>query len=199
MAKLKNIFIAIIIILITISCNHQKTDVEKTQRGLEQDADSVEPPKVIPVNINSISRVTPGKNGVPSPIVVKLNRPKIHQVSNLPIIPGVSYLPQTEKEKSSGKKPVKSKKPKTIKVDKNQLPVYKVGEQGTIRPIVYTIEKPNSPKLIENSYTIQYRDTIYPPVVKRYPTPQSKTALAPDYRDNVTGNIKYLGQKEGLS
>ncbi|MEN8123139.1 MAG: two-component regulator propeller domain-containing protein, partial [Bacteroidota bacterium] len=32
-----------------------------------------------------------------------------------------------------------------------------------------------------------------------YPTPQSKTALAPDYRDNVTGNIKYLGQKEGLS
>jgi len=198
MAKHYKIFTAIIIAIIFIDCNQQKTDDAQSNTS-KQDTIKYKPPMVIPVNKDSLPTFTPGENGVPLPKVVKAGKPEVHHIANLPIIPGVSYFPQTLEERATGKKPIMTKKPKKVMLDTSTLKILTQGKDGLELPKVYIIEKPNSPNLINNSYTIQHGDTIYQPITKTYPTPKSKPALAPRYKDNATKNIQYLGPNEGLT
>ena len=115
MAKLNKTFTAIMIALTIISCNQQKNDVEKSQSSLQPNTNKFLPPKIIPANKDSFPKFTPGENGVQLPKVIKVSKPEVIQINNLPITPGVSYLPQTIEEIEAGKKPAMSKKPKIIK------------------------------------------------------------------------------------
>ncbi len=199
MTKLNNPLVLFLICLTIFTCNKHKTDVTKSDIENSLPKSRLLPPKIIPANFDSLPKFTPGENGVPLPLIVKLGNPKIHQLYDLPITPGISYLPQTEEERSAGKKPDMSKKPQIIKVDKKKLPVFTIGKNGIKAPLVYSIGLTNDSKSTRKRYTIQHGDTIYPPVAKIYPTPKSTKALSPRFRDNATRNLQYLGATEGLS
>ena len=85
-------------------------------------------PQVVKIDKDSIPTYTPGKNGIPLPTIVKAPEADIKQYPFSAIVPGVSYLPQTEEEIILGKEKIMTIKPKKVKVNRDSLrflhPVY---------------------------------------------------------------------------
>ena len=187
----------IILAILAIACNQQKSDVAQSPTMVNSDTTKYKPPIVIKVNRDSILKYTPGKNGIPLPTVVKASKPDIKPYIYSSIVPGISWLPQTNEERIMGKKKIMSKKPKKVKVVKDSLRLFTPGEGSVKLPKIYTIEELNSPNLIDSSYTVQHGDTIYPPVSKIYPQPEVISSFS--LRQSTKNlNIKYLDVDEGM-
>ena len=219
------ILLTLIIIILFVACNRQNDN--NTLQGIQIletiDTATNTNTKTIRINLDSLSIITPGENGVSLPRIVNVCKPKVVPYTNAPIIPGVSNLHQTKEEIAAGENAIKANLPKVVQAGK---------------PKVYNIVKINSPLLVDTegrmafeiqngdtiyapktynvllldttnssegenvkgirAYTIQNNDTIYK--IKTTKALQSKTtkALPAVYKDNAICNIKYLDVDQGM-
>jgi len=167
MDKKLQIFIIIFLILF-IGCNQHTSD-----NNIEKDATTkIEiKPKVVLINPDSLTIITPGENGVPMPKIVKAGKPKV-----------VPY---------NGIRSIEAGTPKVIEIDQTKLKVITPG-QGTI-PLPRTYMIPDS------GYTVQHGDTIYAPKVILASQPKLTPALPPRLSDAANCNMKYLDVDQGMT
>jgi len=157
------------------------------------------PPVVVKVNKDSLKTITPGKNGIALPKVVKADHSNKRPYTGIrSITPGISYLPQTNEEIVSGKKPIKTKKPGVVVIDKEKLIISTPGKNGLLQPKVYTIPTADNDEQIDSIYTIQHGDTIRPPKIVIAKQPQPITTVLPRYSDDAIVDLSHLGVEEGL-
>ena len=208
--KQKEIKILSLVLIFLFSCNNNKNST---------------PPKII-TNNNVIKSKTPNKNkinpdsllisyvgqdGVLNPENITVSNPRINKKQNYPIIPGVSYLEQTEEDIILNKKLIKSKLPQireVINKKKYQLiktDTFSIQYGDTIYPVKkYNIEKQNVitekiDLITDRKFSIQYGDTIYAPIKVFCKQPQPNVALPPRYRDKAILDIQYLDVDQGLA
>ncbi|MFN8254474.1 MAG: two-component regulator propeller domain-containing protein [Bacteroidales bacterium] len=154
--------------------------------------------RIIPVNEKKLVKFTPGENGMPGPVKVKMNTPFVHEFANQTIIPGLSVLLPSKEQKDMGQKTIMSKKPVVIELDKAKLCACTPGKLGFLLPKIYQVEEKSTKNHLAKNYSVQYGDTIYPPVFKTYPAPMIKPASSPIYKDNANRNIQIIGKNEGI-
>jgi len=210
---MKKALLILIIITLFAACNMQNNN--NLQEGLASieglDTATIIKPKTIKINLNRLTIITPGENGVPLPEVIKAGNPTITPYSNAAITPGISNLQQSKEEIATGKNPIKASMPKTVEAGNPK--VYNIVKEGFEIQNGDTIYAPKTYKILKldtanfplgrdaevrEAYTIQNNDTIYK--IKTIKTIQSKPtkALAPVYKDNAICNIKYLDVDQGM-
>ena len=194
-------FSAILFLASILVYSYSCTDSKKRDQSeiVIDNRDSVFlPPIITQLNKENLHVVTPGKNGVPLPKSVKMSKPEVHLLRNQPIFPGLSYLNQSKAQIASGQKPIMSKKPIVVPLDKEKLLLCTPGKQGFQLPKVYHIESQVSKNDFRKNYSVQFGDTIYPIIFKTYPRPVEEPASFPKYMDNANKNIQVIGKDEGL-
>ena len=124
---------------------------------------------VVQINPDSLTIITPGKNGVALPKTVKAKKTSVTKNRIAPV--------------SSGN-------PTVIEIDHNNLEIITPGKNGLPLPQIYVIP--------DTGYIVQHGDTIYAPktIIVKHPKPV--LALSPRFRDNTTYNIQYLDVEQGL-
>ena len=160
------------------------------------------------VNFDSVLIQTPGKNGEKPPITASAKTPKpIELLSISELVPGVSNLQQSAKEIREGSSPIKSKKPKIIKVDYSKR-IDRDSKQ--FEPAIIT----NISKLLHlssdsisdyekivinnNLITIQHNDSIYPPLSFPAIIPRYTKASPLGHHDYSLFDIRLLDEDQGL-
>ena len=198
-----NKLLIIISVFLFLSCNNKDKNIAIQDKSIKQNinkTDSVS--KTFNVDFNKVLKTTPGNNGIPTSRIIKLSAPDTQTYTVAPIIPGVSYLPQSIEEKAEGKPRIKSEKPVLKKLSSPKIKT--LATKQNIINNKDTIFPPRKIKLyIQNlndtvNYTIQNKDTILK--IKQVITaePIQREALLPRFKDESNFNIKYLDVDQGL-
>jgi signal transduction histidine kinase/ligand-binding sensor domain-containing protein/DNA-binding response OmpR family regulator len=168
---------------------------------------SVELPKKQYVHPDSILKRTPGLNGKLMPELVFSDMPKQEEFNTIKkVVPGISDLPLSAEEKLSGKSPVKSKKPIVhyLRSDKSSYITTAASNPKKIllpKPLLIN----NDSVLVFETIakragltSVQYGDTIYPPLKKYSAKPFRTKALDFEYKDDAIYDICFLGENQRL-
>lgn len=165
-------------------------------------------PKKIYLNTDSLLISIPGKDTLKKADQFSSDIPEYFEYSsNREVIPGVSYLSQTLEEKLNRIKPIKSKKPKIIRIDFTKLKKQILTNDKP--PILTKLDKEIYIKrdslsyykkiVIENAlFSVQHNDTIYPPLSYSAPNPKRTEALHMNYKEETIFDISILDSDQGL-
>ena len=206
-----NLFTPIILIcflFITQGCVEQKA--EEISNNVQHIADLTidNAPQKKWVNFDSLLIYIPGNNEerLPSLTTAEIPKPiELHRISEL--VPGISNLRQSAKEKREGATPIRSKKPEVIKVDYTKLinQDSKQFEPAIITNISKSVHLSSDnisdyeKVVIENNLiTIQHNDTIYPPLSSPAIMPKHTKALPFGHHDYSLFDIRLLDDDQKL-
>lgn len=178
------------------------------QQAKDNKVTEVIKPEKIYLNTDSLLIRIPGKATLKKADQFISDIPEYFEYSgNREIIPGVSYLSQTLEEKLDRKKPVKSKKPKIIRIDFTKLKKQILTNDKP--PVLTKLDNEiyiNRDSLsyykkivIENAlFSVQHNDTIYPPLSYSAPSPKRTEALPMKYKEETIFDISILDFDQGL-
>lgn len=178
------------------------------QQAKDNKVTEVIKPEKIYLNTDSLLISIPGKGTLKKADQFISDIPEYFEYSgNREVIPGVSYLSQTLEEKLNRIKPVKSKKPKIIRIDYTKLKKQILTNDKP--PILTKLDNEIYIKrdslsyykkiVIENAlFSVQHNDTIYPPLSYSAPTPKRTEALPMNYKEETIFDISILDSDQGL-
>ena len=203
------VFTFILSVLIVVhGCNESKNPQLNNEEKDLGDKTVISKPKKTWVNPDSLIIRVPGRDGMKQPQKFLAKLPPSFELEVIyECTPGISFLPQTMKEKLAGDLPVKSKKPEIINI--SQADKKKYSNQQNKPPIITTISKSlnvNRDSIssykriaIENGLiTIQHGDSIYPPPSIIAAKPEQIKALPLRYKDEALFDIRYLDSDQYL-